>query len=128
MHSISLDELIGRELLLLPPNQIRSIVSFLEGDRFSISKGVYVFYNKFNEPLYVGISNKVSSRVLEHIQSPKGNPDLQRYLKQNKGCYVCVFPEVDKTLQEIYEGYLIKTLDPRYNIGKTGRQKHGAVR
>lgn len=125
MDSVTLDELIKGQLLKLPEDQLRFIEVFLQGNRFSIKKGVYVFYNKFAEPLYVGISNKINSRVLEHVQSPKGNPDLQNYLKNNSGCYIKVFSEPDKTLQEIYEGYLIKTLAPRYNIGKTGRQKYG---
>lgn len=125
MDGITLEDFIEEQLLILPPHEVRGMLGFINGNRFTVRKGVYVFYNRFHEALYVGISNKVSSRVLEHIQSPKGNPDLKKYVQQNKGCYITAFHEPDKSLQEIYESYLIKTLNPRFNIGKTGRQKYG---
>lgn len=123
MPKISLERLIEEELLLIPPLTCKIVEDFYSGDKFDFRSGVYVFYNKYNQPLYVGISNKVNKRVMEHIQSLKGNQDLQHYLDNNTGCYIEAFQEDDKTKQEIYEGYLIKRLNPRFNIGKTGRGK-----
>lgn len=123
MEGISLEALLEEELLLIPPLECKGVEEFYEGDKFTFRSGVYTFYNKYGQPLYVGISNKVNKRIMEHIQSLKGNQDLQHYLKNNPDCHVKAFHEPDKTKQEIYEGYLIMTLNPRFNIGKTGREK-----
>ncbi|MED4616811.1 GIY-YIG nuclease family protein, partial [Priestia megaterium] len=81
------------------------------------------FYNKYHEPLYVGISCNLSKRVPEHLGSSKGNKDLIQYINSKDGVYVAVFYEEDKGYQEMYESYLIKVLNPRYNVMKTGREK-----
>ncbi|MEH7117250.1 GIY-YIG nuclease family protein [Neobacillus vireti] len=120
---ITLDELISKEMLFIPqPDKVLSSAQLQKGERFEYRGGVYTFYNKYMEVLYVGISNNVGKRVMEHFGSPKGNKDLCKYAA-TKPVYVSVFYEDRKAYQEIYESYLIKVLNPRFNVEKTGRQK-----
>lgn len=121
---ITIDELFSKKLLYIPePDAILSSKQIKEGCKFEGRGGVYIFYNRFGEALYVGISNDVGKRVKEHFGSPKGNRDLMHYINQGKPVYVYVFYEDDKVYQEVYEAYLIKVLNPRFNVGKTGRKK-----
>lgn len=121
---ISLRELLDKALLSIPKTDATLTLEDLQhGARFKNIGGVYTFYNVYDEPLYVGISNKIDKRVHEHLGSDKGNKDLLHYLKTDNEIYVTVFYEPSKLYQEIYESYLIFVLNPRYNIAKTGREK-----
>lgn len=121
---ITLEELVNNRLLSLPKvDSIKSVSKLRGGDRFRSGGGVYTFYNQYHEPLYVGISCNVGKRVLEHLGSSKGNTDLVNYTKSKDGVYVSVFYEENKAYQEIYESYLISTLNPRFNVMKTGRDR-----
>lgn len=120
---ITLDELIEDESLVIPEaDTVLSSVEINRGDRFDARGGVYTFYNRFLEPLYIGISVNVGKRVMEHFGTPKGNKDLCQYIEREP-VYVSVFYEDRKAYQEIYEGYLIQVMSPRFNVDKTGRQK-----
>lgn len=127
MNKITLEQLLDEQLLQIPEiDEVLLTEDVRRGHRFKNTGGVYIFYNRFNEPLYVGISYNVGKRVPEHLFNSKGNPDLQQYLnceELQQGCYVAVFYEKDKAKQELYESYLIKLLFPRFNINKTDRDK-----
>lgn len=121
---LTIRELIENSLLLVPDVDLRlSLQELKQGERFADVGGVYTFYSEYDEPLYVGISSNVCKRVPEHLGSAKGNIDLVNYVGSGKGGYVTVFYEEDKAYQELYESYLIRTLNPRFNISKTGRKK-----
>lgn len=121
---VSLDELLSERLLKIPPiDEVLSVDDLRNGHRFQRVGGIYLFYNQYHEPLYVGISYNLAKRVPEHLGSSKGNKDLIQYLQKTKGAYVAVFYEEDKAYQEMYESYLIKLINPRFNIEKTGRIK-----
>jgi excinuclease UvrABC nuclease subunit len=121
---ITIKELIEDKLLSIPPiDQTLSIEKLTYGHRFKQGGGVYIFYSKHGEPLYVGISNNLSKRVPEHLQSSKGNRDLITYTRMYPRGFVSVFYEDDKRYQELYESYLIAVLNPRFNVQKTGREK-----
>lgn len=121
---ITVKELLDKALLALPPVDERLTLQELQaGKRFKNRGGVYIFYNSYHEPLYVGISNRLNKRVPEHIQSAKGNKDMVHYVKAGGALIVEVFYEANKIYQEIYESYLIGVLQPRFNIEKTGRKK-----
>lgn len=121
---ISLRELFIEALLSIPtPEDRLSLDDLQQGSRFKSRGGVYVFYNLHNEPLYVGISNRLDRRVPEHLGSSKGNKDLIHYIASGKYVYVEIFYEPKKMYQEVYESYLIYQLEPRFNVGKTGREK-----
>ena len=124
MNKVTVGELLQDKLLSIPYKEdVLTVNELWYGHRFKQLGGVYVFYSKHGEPLYVGISNNVYKRVPEHIQSKKGNPDLIRYCRQFPRAYVEVFYTDDKQHQEIYESYLIAVLNPRFNVQKTGREK-----
>ncbi|MGE6629650.1 GIY-YIG nuclease family protein [Bacillus sp. NPDC077027] len=121
---VTIKELIEDRLLVTPNiNESTTVSKMLDGGRFQKRGGVYIFYTKHHEPLYVGISNNVGKRVAEHLQSKKGNADLVRFTNAHPDSYVNVFYESDKVYQELYESYLIAVLNPRFNIQKTGREK-----
>lgn len=121
---ISLRELFGKALLSIPKtNEVFTLEELQSGKRPKNRGGVYVFYNVHHEPLYVGISNRLDRRVPEHLGSSKGNKDLIQYISSGKQVYLEVFYEDEKLYQEVYESYLIYQLNPRFNIGKTGREK-----
>lgn len=121
---VNIEELISNKLLKIPKiDEVLYVEDLQNGHRFKATGGVYIFYNRHHEPLYVGISHSLYKRVPEHLGSSKGNKDLIQYLSSRDGAYVAVFYENDKAYQELYESYLIKILDPRFNISKTGREK-----
>jgi len=123
MTLITLDQLIDQDALVIPQaDAVLSSTEIKEGARFDSRGGVYTFYNKYLEPLYIGISVNVGKRVMEHFDTPKGNKDLCHYIKREP-VYVSVFYEDRKTYQDIYESYLIQTMNPRFNVDKTGRKK-----
>jgi excinuclease UvrABC nuclease subunit len=124
MNKITLEELVNNRLLLVPEiDDVLYAEDLKNGYRFKDRGGVYIFYNRHNEPLYVGISYSLAKRVPEHLGSSKGNKDLMQYIENKWGVYVAVFYEDDKAYQEMYESYLIKILNPRFNVSKTGRVK-----
>lgn len=125
MTKVTVEELFERSLLSIPKTAKElSIVQLGRGERFENRGGVYTFYNCFNEPLYVGISDNVSKRVKAHINGT-GNVDVARCILSGKDVIIKVFYVDSKAYQEVYESYLIKQLDPRYNVAKTGRAKLG---
>lgn len=124
MEKISVRELFDKALLSVPhPHGSRSLRSLQNGDTFKHVGGVYIFFNQYKEPLYVGISNDVGKRVREHLGTPKGNKDLCQYIEAGNYISVQAIYEPDKKYQEVYESYLIHQLNPRFNIQKTGRCK-----
>lgn len=124
MRPITLKELFEGSLLSIPETaETLDLVQLEQGERFKAAGGVYTFYSNFNEPLYVGISDNVRTRVLKHLRKGTGNPDLFHYINSGRRVYVKVFYEESKVYQEVYESYLIQKLAPRFNVAKTGRVK-----
>lgn len=117
----SVDDLFTKRLIETPEiEESYTATELLEGNgSFSGKGGVYVFYNKYKEPLYVGISDNVQRRVKAHLTGG-GSRDLALYTQK---MYVVAFYEDDAAYRDVYESYLIHTLQPRYNIAKTGRVK-----
>lgn len=117
---LSVEQLFKERLLTLPRfKEVKPAIDLLKGNgAFNRVGGVYVFYNEYEEPLYVGISDNVNRRVKAHLTG-RGSKDLKRY---NVGkLKVAVFYESNVAYREIYESYLIETLQPRFNVAKTGR-------
>lgn len=121
---VTLRELFEDSLLFVPnADESLSVKSLQAGATFKHRGGVYVFFNKHKEPLYVGISKDVAKRVREHLGSPKGNRDLVKYIEAGNHVEIQVIYEPSKMYQEVYESYLIYQLNPRFNVQKTGRVK-----
>lgn len=120
-NRITIEELFNKALLSIPKTDVTVRVE--EDDAGGLLRGVggvYIFYNRYGEALYIGISRNVRKRIADHMQG-NGNADLFRYLQNNTAVTVSVFYEPNIAYREVYEGYLIHLLEPRYNVAKTGR-------
>lgn len=82
--------------------------------------GVYLFKDGDDKVLYVGITDNISRRISSHLKG-YGSQDIFNYKKDY--LTVTFFREDNIVYRDIYESYLIYTLRPRYNIGKTDRRK-----
>ena len=87
------------------------------------TNGVYLFYNKKEEVIYVGKAKNLNSRVRSYFKNKRATLDLKTRVLVNKIekiNYVVVNTEMDALL---LENNLIKKHQPRYNIllkdGKT---------
>ncbi len=87
------------------------------------TNGVYLFYNKKEEVIYVGKAKNLNSRVGSYFKNKRAKLDLKTRVlvkKIEKINYVVVNTEMDALL---LENNLIKKHQPRYNIllkdGKT---------
>lgn len=107
---------IDKEIITLPASP-REVLHYPVG-------GVYGFIGESDQLLYVGISDNVGRRISAHLNGG-GSQDIFRYnrdlLKVN------FFEEENPLYRDLYESYLIYTLNPRYNIGKTDKEKLGGV-
>ena len=82
--------------------------------------GVYVFKDRDNQTLYVGITDDLKRRISAHL-SGYGSLDIFNYKKER--LILEYFNEEDIIYRDIYESYLIHQLKPRYNISKTPKIK-----
>ena len=87
------------------------------------TNGVYLYYNKKAEVIYVGKAKNLNSRVRSYFKNNRAKLDLKTRVlvkKIEKISYVVVNTEMDALL---LENNLIKKYQPRYNIllkdGKT---------
>lgn len=87
------------------------------------TNGVYLYYNKKAEVIYVGKAKNLNSRVRSYFKNNRAKLDLKTRVLVNKIekiSYVVVNTEMDALL---LENNLIKKYQPRYNIllkdGKT---------
>ena len=82
--------------------------------------GVYVFKDRDNQTLYVGITDDLKRRISAHLRG-YGSLDIFNYKKER--LVLEYFNEEDVIYRDIYESYLIHQLKPRYNISKTPKIK-----
>ncbi|QWI73283.1 nucleotide excision repair endonuclease (plasmid) [Bacillus mycoides] len=88
--------------------------------------GIYVFYDKFSNPLYVGISANLYARTVSHVSRISSNQRLAHLLHLNVAHRIDFMYVNSVSHREIYESYLIKTLRPYCNIGKTTETRRHA--
>lgn len=88
--------------------------------------GVYVFYDKFSNPLYVGISANLFARTVSHVSRTSSNQRLAHLLYMKVAHRIDYMYVNSVSHREIYESYLIKTLRPYCNIGKTTETRRHA--
>lgn len=116
---ITLDDLLGNQLLRID-KKFEQIPAVPE-EVHSISEGgVYLFTGVDDAPLYVGLSDNLGRRLSAHLNG-WGSLDIYNYNKEL--LKIKFFEESNSMYRDIYESYLIYTLNPRYNIGKTDRNK-----
>ena len=128
MHeAITLDE-IRKRGIELPKDVYTFPVDEFENHRMELHGigGVYTFTHSTEGYLYVGISKRVESRLIMHINgTKKGNRELHEKLKELKGTIVTIFKEQDESLREFYENYLILKYSPQYNKAKRSKITDG---
>lgn len=76
--------------------------------------GIFFFYNKANELLFVGKARKIRQRIKKHFEdnvSPMKNNRDEIYKIE-------VYEIEDPMEREIYETYAINTLRAKYNVEK----------
>ena len=95
--------------------EIPSIYGFIDFHQIPRDKGgIFMFYNKNDELLFVGKARKIRQRIKKHFED-----NVSPMIKHREEVYkisVCVVEEpMDR---EIYETYAINTLKAKYNIDK----------
>lgn len=119
-EEVTLDDLLGKRLLRIDRPFIR--IPATNEDALSITEGgVYLFVGEDEAPLYVGLTDNLGRRLSAHLNG-WGSQDVFNY---NRGLLqIDYFEEPNVLYRDIYESYLIHTLNPRYNIGKTDKRKY----
>lgn len=78
-----------------------------------MSNYVYMFLNEFEEPLYIGISKKLATRIeTQNFKGKSGNLSKECIEETHKILYHQATSADD---MKIKERYLINTLNPKYN-------------
>lgn len=95
--------------------EIPSIYGFIDFHQIPRDVGgIFMFYNKNNELLFVGKARKIRQRIKKHFED-----NVSPMIKHRDEVYkisVCIVEEpMDR---EIYETYAINTLKAKYNIDK----------
>ena len=94
---------------------IPSIYGFIDFHQIPRDKGgIFMFYNKNDELLFVGKARKIRQRIKKHFED-----NVSPMLKHRDEVYkisVCIVE--DPMDREIYETYAINTLRAKYNIDK----------
>ena len=119
MTKITLKELLEDGLLIIN-KEVRTLPVTSEALQELSGGGVYVFKDRDNQTLYVGITDDLKRRISAHL-SGYGSLDIYNYKKER--LVLEYFNEEDVIYRDIYESYLIHQLKPRYNISKTSKIK-----
>ncbi|ABY46847.1 GIY-YIG nuclease family protein [Bacillus mycoides] len=91
-------------------------------DDLKMVAGVYVFYDAFSNPLYVGITGSLYHRTNTHIIGISSNHRLKELMRNDLVHRVDYMYVSNVFHRDIYETYLIKALNPFCNTGKTIRK------
>ncbi|PFQ72454.1 nucleotide excision repair endonuclease [Bacillus cereus] len=81
--------------------------------------GVYIFYDAFSNPLYVGITGSLYHRTFAHVNGISSNHRLKILMREKMVHRVDYMYVSNVFHRDIYETYLIKALNPFCNVGKT---------
>lgn len=95
--------------------EIKDIYGFIDFHKIPRDKGgIFLFFNKNDELLFVGKARKIRRRIKKHFEdnvSPMKNHRKEVYKIQ-------VFVVEDPMEREIYETYIINELKAKYNVEK----------
>jgi hypothetical protein len=75
--------------------------------------GVYLFYNNMDQIMYIGKASNMRNRIMSHILGNSNTADVCHNFSKVE----CIYVD-DPTDRDIYETYLINTLQPPLNIEK----------
>lgn len=116
---VTLDELLSDRRLLIDKEVVTLPATSKELLRLDTG-GVYTFIGVDDLPLYVGMTDNLGRRISAHLNG-WGSLDIYNY--NRKELKVSYFEEDQLIYRDIYESYLIHTLDPIYNLSKTNKHK-----
>ena len=95
--------------------QITPIYGFIDFHKIPRDKGgIFMFFNKENELLFVGKARKIRQRIKKHFEdtvSPMKN-------HRDEIFKIEVYEIEDAMEREIYETYAINTFKAKYNVDK----------
>ena len=95
--------------------QITPIYGFIDFHKIPRDKGgIFMFFNKENELLFVGKARKIRQRIKKHFED-----NVSPMKKYREEVYKIEVFEIDDAMErEIYETYAINTLKAKYNLEK----------
>lgn len=95
--------------------QIKPYFGFIDFHKITREKGgIFFFYNKENELLFVGKARKIRQRIKKHFED-----NVSPMKNHRDEIYKIEVYEIDSPMErEIYETYAINTLRAKYNIDK----------
>lgn len=98
-----------------PPSELSNIYGFTDFHLIPRDKGgIFMFYNKNNELLFVGKARKLRPRIKKHFEDTVSPIKLHR--NEVYKIDICLVEEpVDR---EIYETFIINKLHAKYNTDK----------
>ncbi|WP_411345055.1 nucleotide excision repair endonuclease [Paenibacillus sp. WLX1005] len=95
--------------------QLSHIYGFTDFHLITREKGgIYMFYNEQDELLFVGKARKLRPRIKKHFEDTVS--PIKNHRDEVTRIDVCVVE--DATEREIYETYIINSLQARYNMEK----------
>lgn len=95
--------------------ELSNIYGFTEFHLIPRDKGgIYMFYNKQQELLFVGKARKLRPRIKKHFEDSVS--PIKEHREEVTRIEVCVIE--DTVYREIYETYIINELKSKYNIDK----------
>jgi hypothetical protein len=123
----------GNISVTLPSVRKTLSVSDLEEDEYPLYDlegvgGVYTFYDKYGNPLYVGITSDFKQRIKSHIAMNKraqNNWKLKALMLYGVPYQIELRYVSSARNRDIYETYMINELEPFCNISKAESCKNG---
>ncbi|MEG0259448.1 MAG: nucleotide excision repair endonuclease [Lysinibacillus sp.] len=95
--------------------EITPIYGFIDFHKIPRDKGgIFMFFNKENDLLFVGKARKIRQRIKKHFEDNVS--PMKKY--RDEVHKIEVFEVEDPMDREIYETYAINTLRAKYNLEK----------
>ena len=94
---------------------IKDIYGFIDFHQIPRDKGgIFMFYNKEEKLIFVGKARKLRQRIKKHFEDQVS--PIKHHRNEVYKIEVCIVE--DPMEREIYETYIINTLQSKYNIDK----------
>lgn len=94
---------------------IQDIYGFIDFHQLPRDKGgIFMFYNKADELLFVGKARKIRQRIKKHFEDQVS--PMRQHRNEVYKIEVCIVE--DPMEREIYETYIINKLQSKYNVDK----------
>jgi len=90
---------------------------FWEKEKLPTNGGVYIIYDYFGIAIYVGESNNIQERFIQHYRDKKSNGDLKKEYEDFRpfAYYVKLYIVKNINDRKLLERILIKSLEPAFN-------------